>query len=99
MADFDDLGDRGTTRGGGSPVKVIVKSNGVAVAGVTVSALTTGSAAVMEKTGADGVASFTLVAGHYTISASSSASATKSVNVVESITTEIVALALAPTAS
>ena len=97
---MDDLGDRGTTRGGGSPVKIIVKSDGVAVAGITVSAQAAGSAAVSKTTGADGVASFLLVAGHYTAQAGNGmGAASKSFNVVESTTAEIVALALAPISS
>ena len=99
MTDLDDLGDRGTTRGDGSPVKVIVKSHGAAVVGITVTATgtTAGAKAVSKATGSDGVASFTLAAGAYTVSASNDAgSATKNVTVVESTTAEIVALALAP---
>ena len=93
----DNLGDRGTTRGGGSPVKVVVKSHGTAVAGITVTAAAAEAAAVSKITGHDGVASFALAAGTYTVSASNDAgSATKSVKVVDSTTAEIVALALAP---
>jgi hypothetical protein len=101
MADMDDdLGDRGTTRGGGTPVKVVVKSGGVAVHGITVNASMSGSGTVSETTGSNGVASFTLAAGKYKVTASNnSGSATASVTVVESTTTEIVPLALVPNAS
>lgn len=95
-----DLGDRGTTRGDGTPVKVVVKFHGTAVAGITVSAQATGKAAVTKTTGADGVAAFTLVAGHYTVHASNGeGAASKSISVVDSTSTEIVSLALAPIAA
>ena len=96
----DDLGDRGTTRSGGTPVTVVVKSGGEAVDGVTVTAHPAHGAKVSETTGSDGLATFTLAAGHYTFTASNHAgSATKSVQVADSTTTEIVALSLAHTAS
>lgn len=96
----NNLGDRGTTRGGGTPVKVIVKSDGVAVPGISVSAKGVDGNAVLQTTGADGVAAFTLPAGHYTVSAvGDSGSASKSLSVVESTSTEIVGLALSHTAS
>ena len=89
------LGGRGGTRGDGTPVQVVVKLDGNPVAGVTVTF--TAKKSVTVKTDDTGVASISLIPGHYTVTASNdSGSAKKVVNVPKSTTTTIVALTLAP---
>ena len=91
-----NLGTRpGGTRGDGTPVQVVVKLDGNPVAGVSVTF--TAKKSVTVKTDDNGVASISLIPGHYTVTASNdSGSAKKMVNVPKSTTTTIVALTLTP---
>jgi len=90
------LGENGGVRGDGTPVQVVVKLDGNPVAGVTVTF--TAKKSVTAKTDENGVASISLIPGHYTVTASNdSGSAKKVVNVPKSTTTTIVALTLSPT--
>ncbi len=88
------LGQNGGVRGDGTPVQAVVKMDGNPVAGVTVTF--TAKKSVTAKTDDNGVASISLIPGHYTVTASNdSGSAKKTVNVPKSTTTTIVALTLA----
>ena len=88
------LGQNGGVRGDGTPVQAVVKLDGNPVAGVPVTF--TAKKSVTAKTDDNGVASISLIPGHYTVTASNdSGSAKKTVNVPKSTTTTIVALTLA----
>lgn len=90
--------DRGGVRAGGNPVQVVVKMGGKTIAGVTVTFQTAPDApAVTATTDDNGVATLSLAAGSYTVTASSaSGTAQKTISVVDSTSTMYVDLALVP---
>jgi len=95
------LGSSGGVRGDAYPVEVVVTSGDQPEVGIAVTFTETDIAAdpVSATTDSDGVASVTLVAGSYTVAASSGdGSATTSIEVVASTDPLIVPLALAPAA-
>jgi len=100
-ASGNGLGSAGGVRGGGTPVVVVVKMAGTAVAGATLTFQAVPSApvtaAVTATTDGDGVANINLPAGSYTVTGTTaSGSANMTIAVVDSTSTMYVNLTLAP---
>ena len=88
-------GERGTSRGSGYPINVVVAVNGAAVAGAAVTVKSSKNKTMIKTTDAGGFASFTLEAGDYIVTVTSDiGSASTTMHVVASTTPLIVPLVL-----